>query len=474
MTIAIKPSTAAPSYIFAGDQLEALRARLAGQLITAASADFDAARKVLYIDVDRRPLAVVRAASAQDVAEAVRFARDRGMPLAVRSGGHSLARYSVIDDAIVVDLSGMKRVSIDPQGHVARVQAGATSGDLAGPANAHGLALSTGDTHSVGMGGLTTGGGIGFMVRKYGLAIDNLLEAEVVTADGTIVTASPGEHPDLFWAIRGGGGNFGIVTEFTYRLAPVGQILGGELMLPASREVIRGYLEYAASAPEELTTIANLWHAPPAPYVPQERVGELVLSILVCWTGGLAEGQRALAPLRALAAPVADAVGPMPYPEIYKFTAFAAEPHGASIRSMFADQLSDAAIDASLEAMRNASSPFSLIQFRGLGGALGRIPDDATAFAHRSRRYFVAVIGIWLDAAEDAVPHIGWTNALWQKIRPEGAGVYVNFLEDEGAGRVRDAYPPDTYMRLARIKAKYDPHNMFRFNQNIRPQRESS
>ena len=227
--------------------------------------------------VDRRPLAIVRAANAQDVAEAVSFARDHALPLAVRSGGHSLAHHSMIDGAIVVDLSGMKRVSIDPEARIARVQAGATSGDLAGPAHAHGLALSTGDTSSVGMGGLTTGGGIGFMARKYGLAIDNLLSAQVVTADGEIVTASADEHPDLFWAIRGGGGNFGIVTEFKFRLAPVGQILGGDLLLPASREVLRGYLDYAASAPDDLTTIANLMHAPPAPFVPPERVGELVL-----------------------------------------------------------------------------------------------------------------------------------------------------------------------------------------------------
>jgi FAD/FMN-containing dehydrogenase len=226
MTIAIQPSTRPRSIASAHDQLEALRSRLAGQLLTAASADFDAARKVVNITVNRRPLAIVQAANVQDVAETVRFARDRGLPLAVRSGGHSVARYSMIDDVIVVDVSGMKCVSIDPEAGIARVQAGATSGDLAGPAHAHGLALSTGDTHSVGMGGLTTGGGIGFMVRKYGLAIDNLLAVQVVTATGNVVTASATEHPDLFWAIRGGGGNFGIVTEFTYRLAPVGQILG--------------------------------------------------------------------------------------------------------------------------------------------------------------------------------------------------------------------------------------------------------
>jgi FAD/FMN-containing dehydrogenase len=469
MSIAIQPTAHTHNPDTGRDPFKALRAQLEGQLITAASEAFDTARKTLYITLDRRPRAIVRAASAQDVAVTVRFAAERGLPLAVRSGGHSLAHLSVIDDALMVDLSGMKRVSIDPEARLARVQAGATSGDLAGPASAHGLALTTGDTHSVGMGGLTTGGGIGFMVRKYGLAIDNLLAAQVVTASGEIVTASPDEHPDLFWAIRGGGGNVGIVTEFTYRLAPVGQILGGELLLPASREVLRGYLDYVATAPDELTTIANVLHAPPFPHVPAERVGELALSILVCWTGSLADGERALAPLRALAEPIVDAVRPMPYPEIYRFTAHQAEPHGASIRSMFAHDFSDQALDAVLAAMENASSPFSLVQFRGLGGALARVPTDSTAFAHRDKPYFFAIIGLWLDPAEDPAVHTAWTEELWRVTRPEGAGVYVNFLENEGADRVRDAYPPATYARLAEIKRAYDPRNMFRFNQNITP-----
>jgi FAD/FMN-containing dehydrogenase len=451
------------------DKLEALRARLRGELITGDSADFDTARRVISIVVDRRPLAIVRAANAQDVAEAVRYARDNDLPLSVRSGGHSLAHYSVIDDAILVDLSAMKGISVDPVTRIARVGAGATSGDLAGPANAHGLALSTGDAQSVGMGGLTTGGGIGFMVRKYGLAIDNLLAAQVVSAAGEIVTASADEHPELFWAIRGGGGNFGIVTEFTFRLAPVGQILGGELMLPATREVLRGYLDYVASAPDHLTTIANLLHAPPFPHVPPERVGEPMLSILVCWTGDMAEGERALAPLRALATPIVDVVAPMPYPALYQFTAHYCAPHGASIRMMFANELSDATIDASLTALHNASSPFSIIQFRGLGGAMAQVSADATAFAHRDKRYFVAAIAIWLDAAEDASDHKAWTAQLWEAIRPDASGVYVNFLEREGEARIRDAYPPATLARLAEIKRKYDPTNLFRFNQNIRP-----
>jgi len=267
----------------------------------------------------------------------------------------------------------MKRVSINPETLISRIQAGATSNDIAGPANALGLALTTGDTGSVGIGGLTLGGGIGFMVRKHGLTIDNLLSAQVVLASGEIVTASETEYSDLFWAIRGGGGNFGIVTEFTFQLAPVGMILGGDLMLPATKEVIRGYLEYAATAPDELSTIANIMHAPPAPYVPQDCIGELVLSILVVWIGDPEEGNRALAPLRALATPVADVVGVMPYPAIYKFTAHQEMQHGASVRSMFSYDLSDETIEASLDALRNATSPYSIVHLRGLGGALDRV-----------------------------------------------------------------------------------------------------
>jgi FAD/FMN-containing dehydrogenase len=469
MTVATLPIAPTPTIAHTGNQMEMLRSQLRGRLITAGDVDYDDARRVLYFNVDRHPRAIVRAVDARDVATVVDFARDHSLPLAVRSGGHSLAYLSVIDDAIVVDLSDMAQVSIDPMARIARVQPGATSGDLAVPANDFGLALSTGDTHSVGMGGLTTGGGIGFMVRKYGLAIDNLLAAQVVTAAGEIVTASAEEHPDLFWAIRGGGGNAGIVTEFVFRLALVGQILGGDLMLPATREVIRGYLDYAASAPDDLTTIANLIYAPPAPHVPAERVGELVLSILVSWTGDIAAGERALAPLRALATPVADAVAPIPYPQIYRFTEHQAAPHAASIRMMFADELSDETLDAALSAMQRASSPFSLVQFRGLGGAMARVASDATAFAHRQRRYFVAVIGLWLDPAEDAAVHEAWTAALWQRIRHEGRGVYVNFLEVEGPDRVHEAYPPDTYARLAAIKRRYDPGNLFRFNQNVPP-----
>jgi len=454
-----------------GEQIEALRERLAGQLVTARNARYDELRKIQDATLDRRPLAIVHAANAEDVAVAVRFARAHGYALAVRSGGHSMAGHSMIDGAVVVDLSGMKRVTIDPMTRIARVQTGATSGDLAGSAHDFGLALSTGDTSSVGMGGLVTGGGIGFMVRKYGLAIDNLLSARVVTANGDIVTASDDEHPDLFWAIRGGGGNVGIVTELELRLAPVGHVLAGPLVLPATREVVRGYLEYTASAPDGLTTLANLMHAPPAPYVPPERVGEPVLWVLPCWTGSPAAGERALAPLRALATPVADAVSWIPYPRIYDYTAHQAVRHGWMMRSMFAPELSDATVDASLVAMEQATSPYSIVHLRGLGGTMARVGSEETAFAHRDTRYMFAAIGIWLDPAEEATPHRAWTESLWQQVRHEGNGVYVNFLADDGPARIRDAYPEATYARLAEVKRAYDPDNLFRFNQNVPPAR---
>jgi FAD/FMN-containing dehydrogenase len=471
----VEPTMTTPTIVRAAgdivpnDPFAPLRAQIAGDLLTPGHPRFEERRRVQDSTLDRFPLAIVMATCAEDVAATVRFGQARDLALAIRSGGHSLARLSMIDDAVVLDLSAMKGISINPTTRVARVQAGATSGDLAGPAHEHGLALSTGDTSSVGMGGLVTGGGIGFLARKYGLAVDNLLSATVVTADGGIVTASPDEHPDLFWAIRGGGGNFGIVTEFELRLAPVAQVLAGEILLPASREVLRGYLEYTANAPDDLTTLANLMHAPPAPFVPPERVGEPVLSVLVCWTGRPEDGERALAPLRALATPVADTVSTIPYPAIYAFTAHQAEPFGWSLRSMFADALSDATLDAMLAAMAEATSPFSIVHLRGLGGAMARVGKAETAFAHRDARYLVLVVGLWLDPTEGADPHRAWTASLWDRIRHEGRGVYANFLEDEGRGRVREAYPAATFERLAAIKRTYDPTNVFRFNQNVPP-----
>jgi FAD/FMN-containing dehydrogenase len=411
----------------------------------------------------------VRVANADDVARVVSFARDGGIELAVRSGGHSATGLCLSDGGIVIDLHDMKRVDLDAGAKTVWAEAGITAVELAQALDAHDLALSFGDTGSVAIGGLTTGGGVGYLVRRHGLTIDSLIAAEVVTADGKIRRVDGKTEPDLFWAIRGGGGNFGIVTEFTYRLAPVSQIYGGALILPATKEVLRGYLDYATSAPEDLTTIANLMFAPPAPFIPEDKVGSLVLIILPVWTGSIEDGEKVMAPLRALAAPVADLVSPMPYPMIYRFTDFAAEPHGASLRSMFSDDLSDDAIDAILSAMEQRSTPFALVQLRGLGGALAKVDTYATAFAHRDAKVMLAIINIWLDPSEDSAPHVAWTEALWAQVRGEGSGAYVNFLEEEGEGRIRDAYPQVTYDKLAKIKAYYDPDNVFHFNQNIKP-----
>jgi len=449
--------------------IDQLRERIAGDVVLPGDEDYQSARQMQAFTHDHFPSIIVRATSPADVAEAVKFARQNHIPLSVRGGGHSVAGYSVADGAVVIDLTRMRGVSIDPERETARVQGGARSIDLAGPAHEYGLALSTGDTGSVGLGGLVTGGGIGYFVRKYGIAADRLLSAKLVNANGEIITASPLENADLFWAIRGGGGNFGIVVEFEFKLVPVRYVYGGALMLPATREVIRGYLDYAESAPDDLTTMATIVHAPPAPFIPEERVGERALLILAAYCGDPADGEMALAPLRELAEPIADTITTIPYPAIFEYMAWAEAPHGAAIRMMFTDEIPDATIDDFIDAIDNATSPFAGIHLRGLGGALARIPQESTAFVHRERKYFVAILGVWMDPSENGDAHREWTNALWTKIAHLRDGVYVNFLEDEGDARVREAYPGAVYRRLADVKAKYDPDNVFHFNQNVRP-----
>lgn len=451
--------------------IEALRTRLRGAIITPADAGYDEARRILSIAFDRRPSAVIRAAGTDDVALAVRFARAQGLAFAVRSGGHSIAGHSSIDGALLIDLGAMRSVAIDPVESTAVVQAGATSEDLCGAAAAYGLAVSTGDTATVGIGGLAVGGGIGWMARKHGLTIDNLLAATVVTARGEVVHASPTEHPDLFWAIRGGGGNFGIVTELILRLWPDGVVYGGAVVLPATREVLRGYLDYAPNAPEDLTTIAFLMAAPPAPFIPEEAVGQLVLLVGAVFTGADADAEAALHPIRALATPVVDTMATMPYPGIFAYTEEATKRHGAAVRTMFADQVSDEQIDAILDYMAHATSPFTMVQFRGMGGAISRVPAEATAFVHRDTPLMVTIIGLWYDPEDDGVAHRKWAADLWAEIAPAARGAYVNFLQDDGDTRKREAYIGQTFRRLREVKALYDPENVFSFNQNIAPAR---
>ncbi len=443
----------------------AFERRLLGSLVRSTDADYDEARSITNLRLDGRPALIVKAADAADVIRSIEFAREHGLRLAVRSGGHSGAGYSAFTGSLVVNLSGMKSVSVDAEKRTAWVQAGATTADLIAAAQPFGLALSTGDTSSVGLGGLVTGGGIGWLVRKYGLTIDSLLSAEIVTADGRLVTASATRNPDLFWAVRGGGGNFGIVTAFEFQLQPVGMIFGGALVLPPTPEVLRGFADYGVQAPDELTMIAMLMPTPPLPVVPQEAHGKLAFIVMVCYTGDPDSGQRAIEPLRQLATPLAEMVGPMPYAALYNFTEEGAHPHPGVVRSGFMHGLPDEAIEAILGHYRNSTGPVGMTQLRPLGGAYARISNETTAFAHRDKSMFLSLINMGFGDEPER-----WVTDLWQKLAPMSSGVYVNFLEDEGEDRIREAYPSETYNRLAQIKRRYDPENVFNLNQNIKPE----
>jgi FAD/FMN-containing dehydrogenase len=448
--------------------LEAFASELHGSLVLPGTQDYEEARLVHHANSDRRPAVIVRAADANDVAKTVRFARESGRRLSVRGGGHSLAGFGTNDGGIVLDLGAMKGLHIDVERRLAWAQPGLTAGEYTNAAAAHGLATPFGDTATVGIGGLTLGGGIGYLARKYGLAIDALQAVEMVTADGRQVVASETSHPDLFWAVRGGGGNFGVVTRFQYKLFPVGEILGGALFLPPTREALQALVPVASSAPDELTTISFLMGMPPAPFIPAERVGELALAIIFVWSGDPAEGQAAIQPFRDVATPIAEAVMPMPYPAIYEFTKAAENRSLAVHKSRFLDGLDDDAVDALLEAAATRTSPFTMIQLRVLGGAVSRVPADATAFAHRDAPVMFLSIVPYMDPTEEPV-HRAWTESLFEALEPHDAGVYSNFLEVEGEARVRAAYPGGTYERLADVKRRYDPSNLFDQNQNIRP-----
>jgi FAD/FMN-containing dehydrogenase len=445
-----------------------LRAAFDGGVIAPDDPGYDQARRVFYGSIDHRPAVIVRPTDATEVAQVVTLARDSGLELAVRSGGHSLAGHSVSDGGIVLDLAAMKALAIDPQARTAWAQTGLTAGEYTTAAGAHGLATGFGDTGSVGIGGLTLGGGVGYLVRKHGLTIDDLLAAELVTAGGQQVHVDAETHPDLFWAVRGGGGNFGVATRFRYRLHPVDRIVGGMLLLPATPEVIAGLVAEAEAAPEELSVIANIMRAPPMPMVPEEQHGQLIIMALLAYAGEVEAGARAVAPLRALAAPIADLVRPMPYPEIYQFTEGGPGPDHEAARSLFVDTV-DREVAATIVAHLQASTaPIAVAQLRVLGGAMARVPADATAFAHRGRRVMAALGAVW-ERAEEAPTHQAWVADFAAALRQGDQGVYVNFLGDEGQARVREAYPGSTWERLVAVKRRYDPANLFRRNQNVPP-----
>jgi FAD/FMN-containing dehydrogenase len=444
-----------------------LRNTFDGRVIAPGDARYDEARSVFYGGFDQRPQVIIRPANTDDVKRVVSLARETGLDLAVRSGGHSVAGHSVCDGGIVLDLSEMRALEVDPEQRVAWAETGLTARAYTAGTATYGLSTGFGDTGSVGIGGITLGGGVGYLARKHGLTIDSVLAAEVVTADGELLQVDENRHPDLFWAIRGGGGNFGVVTRFKYRLHEVSEVVGGVLMLPATAETIAGFIAEADAAPEELSTIANVMPAPPMPFVTAEFHGQLVIMALVCYAGSADAGERALAPFRNLAAPVVDMVRMMPYAEIYPPDEEGYHPIGAA-RTMFLNTIDRQTADAIIDHLQESTAQMRVAQLRVLGGAIARVPADATAYAHRTSRIMVNVAALCQDA-EEVARRTPWVNGFAAALRQGDPGAYVGFLGDEGAERVRAAYPRPTWNRLAAIKAKYDPTNLFRRNQNIPP-----
>jgi FAD/FMN-containing dehydrogenase len=444
-----------------------LREEFTGDVIAPDDANYDDARAVFLPLFDRKPAVIIRPVDAGEVGRVVSLARESGLELAVRSGGHSSAGHSVSEGGIVLDLSLMKGLEIDADAEVAWAETGLTAGELTTRAAADGLGISLGDTASVGIGGLTLGGGVGYMVRKHGLTIDDLLAAEIVTADGELLRADADENADLFWALRGGGGNFGVATRFQYRLRKVDSVTGGMLILPATADVVAGFIEAAEDAPEELSTIANVMTAPPMPFIPPEHHGKPVVFAMLVHVGPTDEGERALVPFRSLATPIADMLKPMSYPEIYPPEEGEYRPLAAA-RTMLIDSVDRSVAQLMLDRIEASTAQMAAVQLRVLGGALARVPSDATAFAHRQSRIMVNVAAIFATPDEAPV-HEAWASEVAAELRQGDSGAYVNFVADEGESRVRDAYPGSTWDRLAKVKQRYDPTNVFRLNQNIPP-----
>jgi FAD/FMN-containing dehydrogenase len=447
--------------------LEALRATFDGRVIAPGDAAYDAARTVFYGGIDRHPAVIIRVKDAAEVAQVISLARETGLPLAVRSGGHSVAGHCVTDGGIVLDLSQMRDSQIDPEARVAWAEPGLTAGEFTTAAAEHGLGVGFGDTGTVGIGGLTLGGGVGFLVRKYGLTIDSLLAADIVTAQGQLLHVDDHSHPDLFWAIRGGGGNFGVVTRFKFRLNEVGTVVGGMLFLPATVDSIAGFIAEAEAAPEELSTIANVVTAPPMPFIPAEYYGKPIIMGIMVYAGDTEAGERVVARFRQLDTPLADMLRPMRYPEIYMPEQEGYHPVAAS-HTMFVDKIDRSAAELILERLLTSTASMGVAQLRVLGGAMARVPADATAFAHRSSKIMVNVAALY-ERPEDKAVHEAWVADLAAHLKQGDEGAYVNFLGDESPARVRAAYPGQTWERLATIKARYDPTNLFQLNQNIGP-----
>lgn len=445
----------------------AVRTALRGSVTTPNDAGYDAARAVFYGGIDGRPALIVRAADERDVRTVVAYARDAGLELAVRSGGHSAAGHSTTEGGIVLDLRDLTALDIDVGGRTAWAGTGLTAAAYTTAVGAHGLATGLGDTGSVGLGGITLGGGVGYLVRKHGLTIDSLLGAEIVTADGELLRVDQDHHPDLFWAIRGGGGNFGVATRFHLRLQEVPTVVGGMLVLPATPEVVEGFVAQAEAAPEELSTIANVMSAPPMPFLPAEHHGKLIVMALVAYAGDAEAGTRVMDRFRALARPLADMVRPMTYAELYPPEDPSYHPTAVG-RTMFVGRVDGDVTKTILGHLAASDAAMRVAQVRVLGGAMARVPADATAFAHRASRIMVNVAAFY-DGAADRPRRQAWVDAFAAALLQGDAGQYVNFIAEDDPVAVRAAYPGGTWDRLVEIKRRYDPANLFHRNHNIPP-----
>jgi FAD/FMN-containing dehydrogenase len=452
--------------------LRELRRGFDGQLVRPGDETYDEDRKVWNGSIDRSPALIARCATEADVVAAVKFARHSGLPLAVRGGGHSFPGLSVCDGGVVVDLALMKGIRVDADARTAKVEGGVLWGELDHATQAFGLATTGGIVTHTGVAGLTLGGGIGWLQRKFGLTIDNLLSASVVTATGEVVHASASENADLFWGLRGAGGNFGIVTEFEFRLHPVGPVvLAGPIMwgVDESPKVMRFYRDWIADAPDELMTIVIHRKAPPLPFVPPELHGELVVGVAACYAGPVEEGEKVMRPLKELGSPVLDLCQPKPYVE-HQAMFDPSFPHGwwYYIRACDVAELTDDVIDITADhatRIRSLQGGFPIWQ---LGGAVARVGDDETAFNGRAAGYTYNITAI-TDSQEGFAEERDWARTFWSALEPYHTSVYVNFLMEEGEERVRDAYGAAKYERLKALKRHYDPDNFFRLNQNIPP-----
>jgi FAD/FMN-containing dehydrogenase len=449
-----------------------LREGFRGELLRPDDADYEHARQVWNRSIDRYPNLIARCAGVADVIDSVNFARQNGLLVAVRGGGHSFPGHSVCDGGLVIDLSLMKGIRVDPEARTARAQAGVLLGELDRETQAFGLAVPAGIVTHTGLAGLTLGGGIGWLMRKYGLTIDQLLSVDIVTAEGELVKASETENADLFWGVRGGGGNFGIVTEFEFRLNPVGPIvLAGPVFWPMedSPNVLRFYREWIAEAPDELMTIVVHRKAPPLPFVPPELHGKLIVGVVCCYVGAVEEGERVIEPLKAFGRPVLDLCAPKPF-LTHQAMFDPSFPHGwwYYMRSCDVAELTDEVIDITVEHSLRIRSPLTAFPIWQRGGAAARVGEEETAFGGRGAGHTFNITAV-TATAEGFDEEREWVRNFWSALEPYQAGAYVNFLMEEGEERVREAYGPEKYDRLKALKRRWDPENLFRLNQNVSP-----